>query len=296
MNRILFLLISMLGVSAIVHAQFEGVIDLKVTDHDTLKPVESTYRLFVKGEMLATELKGESQEEQHGKFIFRSDKKVFWIVNDQEKSFIEISVKDDGKSSKHRTDGGKKQANSGSRLKKIGKTEIILGYVCDEMVAEDGSRVAHIWSTKKLGNVYEGLMKTFGRMAETSDGDESDDWEAELSGMKVFPLKIVTSQDGRLRETQQVTKIEPKTVDASLFEPPASYKKQSLEFDMQKMLKGMDGEMKQSKELGAGNKEKNKNLEKMMKDMDKSMKNLYGADSIKDDEDKDDDDDEDDKN
>ncbi|MBI1806569.1 MAG: DUF4412 domain-containing protein [Ignavibacteria bacterium] len=292
MNKIPSLLILLMcSCVAIVRAQFEGVIEMKVTENDNSKPVESIYTLTVKDDMLATELKGDAQDGQHGKFIFRGDKKVFWIINDDEKNFLEISVKEDGKSSKQKTDSGKRKGRSARKLVKTGKTETILGHVCDELMVEDGSRVSHIWGTPKLGNVYEGLMKTFGQMAEQTEGDESEDWEEELAAMKMFPLKIVTTQDSRVRETQEVTRIDSKTIAASTFEPPQGYKKQSLEFDMQKMLKGMDDEMKQAREHSLQNKGKGRDIENMMKEMDRSIKKRGDADSTKDDEDKDDDDD-----
>jgi hypothetical protein len=62
--------------------------------------------------------------------------------------------------------------------------------------------------------------------------------------MKMFPLKLVTARNGVLYETQEVTKIEAKKLPAALFEPPRGYKKEALQFDMEKVLKQMQQEQR----------------------------------------------------
>jgi hypothetical protein len=93
-------------------------------------------------------------------------------------------------------------------------------------------------------------------------------WEGELARMKVFPLKIVTTENADTSESQEVTKIDPKTLEASVFEPPGGYKKQTLGAGMGKMMEQL--QELQSRRAGAGDSSLNKeDLEKMMKEMQK---------------------------
>ena len=92
----------------------------------------------------------------------------------------------------------------------------------------------------------------------------------ELADMKIFPLKVTTSREGTVTEIQEVTKIESKTLAASTFEPPADYKKQSIDLDFQKMMEGM-----KSRDQGnQGEPGQNVDVEKMMKEMQEKMKDV----------------------
>lgn len=259
-----------LGCTSLVFSQFEGVIDMNVVQSVDDSTYETAYTLFVKKDLMATEMKGKGEGTQQGKFIFRGDKKVLWIVNHEEKNFLEISLKDD-ESSKGK--GKKPEAVSTSeKIKKTGKTQKILGYLCEELLVEDGNEVSHIWATSKLGNIYEGLAKSFGELG-GKEMEESDGWEKQLADMKIFPLKIETTKDGKLEQKQEVTRIEEKSVPASTFEPPKGYKKQAFEFDMEKMMKQMQEQMeKEGKEDDEGVDE-----EKLMREVQEKMKQMEEA-------------------
>ena len=48
-----------------------------------------------------------------------------------------------------------------------------------------------------------------------------------------FPLRVITSKDGKETFRMEATSIEKQSLDASLFEPPADYR------DIGSMMKGM---------------------------------------------------------
>src|ERR1051326_8848069 len=82
-------------------AQFEGIIDMKMTRHVEGAPRSVSYSMSVKGEMLAAQAGEGEGSEAKGKFIFRGDRKVMWVVDDQAKTYLEISLTGDA--------GGKKK-------------------------------------------------------------------------------------------------------------------------------------------------------------------------------------------
>lgn len=257
-------LMMFLFIPAPARAQFEGTVDMKMTKNIDGEPQEMLYSMFVKKDMLAAQTKGGDEKMKNGKFIFRGDKKVMWIINDDNKSYLEVSLTEGAKQRGKRS-AGSEGVHSDVDLRKSGKTQKILGYACDEWVADEDGEVTHIWGTPKLGNVYDALMKSLDKMRFGAPESEMHGWEGQLAKMRVFPVKIVTSKDGDVTESQEVTRIDAKPLEASTFEPPAAYKKQSLGVDMGKMMEqlqsksgpGMKGDSSLNKE----------DLEKMFKEM-----------------------------
>ena len=221
---ILLALALCIGPSAML-AQFEGTIDMKMVSQRDDKQAEMLYTMYVKKDMLAADVKGQDESMGGGRFIFRGDKKVFWIINDQEKNYLEMSFKEDqrdtgkGEMKKHK----KEKIN----IHPTGKTQTILGYACEEWEMKEGDEVKSVWGTKKLGNVYEGIAKSFDQLGKRGSKEDEDEW-VQLAHMDIFPLKIVSAENGKVQETQEVTKIESKALPASMFEPPSGYKKHSF--------------------------------------------------------------------
>lgn len=228
-------------------AQFEGSIGMKVTmpEDDTVRQV--SYRLFVRADMLMTEISGNSDSTEEGKFIFRGDRQILWIVNDREKDYLEISLKDTSGNRRRETSADSGAQQHAPLLRKTGNTTSILGYPCSEYVVDEGGRQFRIWGTTRLGDVYEGLQKSFGKMGGDELIDGGRGWEDELASSKIFPLKIVTTKNGKQEETQEVTSIEPSKMAPSTFEPPKEYTRQAMEFDMNKLIQSMQEKMNEER-------------------------------------------------
>jgi len=269
-THIIFLMFVLL--SGVSIAQFEGAIDMKVTMQDEGKSHQMLYTMMVKKNLMAANIKGEDKENIESKFIFRGDKKVLWIVNDAEKVYLEYSLKDEQKPSAKETE------KSNVKVKKTGKKETILGYPCEEVIVEEGNEVTHLWGTTKLGDFYSDLMKSFGYVEGEEASSGSSGWEAELEALKIFPLKIISMENGQVKQTQEVTKIESKSIPVSTFEVPKGYTKQKLEFDMEKMMKEMGKEPGSKKHKytkpDKDNPGMNVEMEKMMKQLEELQKNV----------------------
>ncbi len=272
MNKIKILFCSTIVFAGITLAQFEGAIDMKVSMIDQGKQENVFYTMFVKGNLMATSIKAGTGEAGRGKFILRGDKQLLWIVNDEEKSYFEISMKEDNELKNPDEMKKPEQGDKKPKITKTGKKETILGYSCEEIVIEDKDEVTHIWGTSKLGNLYHDLFKSFGEMGGRGSKREAKDWEDELVNMKLFPLKILSKKDDKLVQSQEVTKIDKKSVASSVFAVPKDYSKQSMNFDIQKMMKEMNNMKKNGKEEDKNDPGENPDLEKMMKQMEEMMK------------------------
>ncbi len=255
MTRVLVILLGWtISFLAPAVAQFEGAIDMKVTapDGDSMRVV--SYSMLINGDKMMSEIMSREDTTKRGRFIFRGDRKLLWIINDDEKSYLEINLGDVQGAAAPRDTAGKDTARPAPRLKKTGAGESILGYQCEEYVVEEGSRVTHIWGTQALGNVYRGLSSSMGEMGGQDAGSTQKGWEDELAAMTLFPLRISTTQNGTMEESQEVTRIHAETVPASAFEPPAAYTKQSMQLDLEKILKEMQDKMDTRADTSGGGK------------------------------------------
>ncbi len=250
-------------------AQFEGALDMKTT----LTPAggearQVAYTLMVKGDKVVADVRQVGGVDNVGKIIYRGDRNLTWVIDDAHKSYLEIDLKPEQEGEQEETAGG---SSSGLKLRKTGKTQRILGYACSEWIVEDSDVATSFWGTSKLGDIYEGLHKTFGQLERRSPRSSSAfGWESELAKLKVFPLKIVTSKGGSVVETQEVTKIEPKTLSASLFEVPEDYKKQDMGPSMEQMMEAL--KKYHGKNGGEAGEMKQEDIEKMLKELQEKMK------------------------
>jgi hypothetical protein len=150
--------------------------------------------------------------------IYRTDSRVSWILNDQDRTYFEIAVAP-RQGSRPAT-----PSEPGSLEKPVitrtNKTRKILGYLCEQVMIQKGETETEIWGTKKLGDLTQMLNQS---LQAESAGDEEGDL---IAKMALYPLQSVTRYEGRVLESQEVTKIERKSLPDDLFRIPAGYSRQ----------------------------------------------------------------------
>ncbi len=130
-------------------------------------------------------------------------------------------------------------------IEKTGRTETILGYKCEEYVTKEKNATTEIWIAEGLGTFMGlgengggggGMGGMFGGKKKAAAG-----WEEKFKGKPGFPLRVV-SRDGKNKETfrMEATKIEPGSLPASLFQPPAGWQRMQMP-NLGDMLKGFGG-------------------------------------------------------
>jgi hypothetical protein len=251
--KILFSIVAAsLIAAAAAYPQFEGTVRMRAVtygDGDS-NVVGST--VYFKGTLFAAVIDPTTETAgQGGKFILRGDKKLMWIVVDEEKKYMEIPL-DKAHTGDTTGHAGMKKTYT---LSKTGKSRSIAGYPCDEWVADEGEGGgARIWATAGLGDMYEGVVKWFDEMSMESATDRSR-WERELADKKLFPLLVVRTEEGEVTETEEVVGIEKKSIPASMFEPPAGYEKQVVDLNFEKMFEEMMKQMDNGGTDSAGTKD-----------------------------------------
>lgn len=180
-----------------------------------------------------------SAEGQSFATIMDLKKMEMLMLMPSEKMYMVMPLKD--KIEKAVGDAVAKEPN----VEKTGRTETILGYKCDEYVSKDRDTTTEIWIAEGLG-AFMGLGSGGGNpMAGMFGGGgkpkAAGGWEEKFKGKAGFPLRVI-SRDAKSRETfkMEATKIEPGSLPASQFQPPAGWQKFQMP-DMGGMMKGLGG-------------------------------------------------------
>jgi hypothetical protein len=151
--------------------------------------------------------------------IYRTDLHVIWMVNDEEKTYFEVSQTQQGEESP-----GIVPPDERPVIRKTGRSRKILGYACEQFLVKHSGAQTEIWGTKRLAGLATALAAALGQ-EQTVDGGS---WTDVLTKRGVFPLLASTRIEGKIVESQEVTRIERLTLPPELFALPAGYKKQSV--------------------------------------------------------------------
>jgi hypothetical protein len=185
---------------------------------------------------------------------------TIYRINDANKSYAEIDL------AKMRQTVGQRQKATEYTVEKLGE-ETMLGYktlhvVAKEKKAAEGEGMnTEMWVAKDVLD-YATYSKLQARPGKTG-GDEGLVKALKEAGTDGMPLKAITSMPGGAKTTMEVVKVEKRSLPASTFEIPAGYTKSGG--GMMDMLGGMGG---------AQADEASKKMGDAQKRMDDAMKNL----------------------
>jgi hypothetical protein len=114
------------------------------------------------------------------------------------------------------------------KIEKTGRTETILGYLCEEYVTHGKKgETVEMWVTDKLG-AFAGLGSGGGGPMGGRRGGGApagQGWEQLIKGKEgFFPLRVISHDaSGKDTFTMQATQIQPGDLPDSLFAPPEGY-------------------------------------------------------------------------
>jgi hypothetical protein len=200
-----------------LRAQFEGVIESRNTTTDELG-AEQQYvmTMWIKGAM-AKITTSATPTTPASTMIYRSDLRVIRMLDDDNKTYFEVpqgKTKEDAAA-----DGGQP-----APLKKTGKTKKILGYRCEQFLIGQGEAETEIWGTKDLRGLSAALARALGE----ERAGQGTAWNDELTKLGIYPLLANTRIEGKVVDSQEVLKIEKRSLGEEIFSLPGGYKKQSV--------------------------------------------------------------------
>ena len=203
--------------------QFEGQIDMKITGQEGMA---GTGKVFVSKVGSRTEMDLESARmPMHMTTLTKfSAPDVMYLINDKARTYTEMDTKKAREQAAKMTGAKDKEAYS---IKVLG-SEKLLGYSTKHVLLSrpgDKSEMEAWTTTDLLGLSYESMKGLIRRPAQ----DEGSMMKAlKDAGAEGFFVKMITREKGKTEPltTMELTKIEKKSLPASMFEVPAGYTKQ----------------------------------------------------------------------
>jgi len=199
---------------------FEGVITMKWSGAEFFDGVQMVY--YVKKNRMRTETSFADDPDMQDVLIEDASAATVTHVWPKDKMYMTMDLKEVAA-------GGPGKGRTFPKLTQTGKSETIAGYACEHYVMDDEQNV-DICVAKGLGYFVGGGIAM-------TDMIFSEDLKTEAAGNPVwvkfldggaFPLKLTRVEHGKATVVAQVTSIEPRKLDDSLFVVPPDYKGGSL--------------------------------------------------------------------
>jgi hypothetical protein len=207
----------LLAASSPAHAQFEGVIELKLTSG--MGAGKMTVQVGKAGMRNEIDIQTKQFPMKSTMLVKASNRDVGYQIDDQNKTYREIDLA-----------RGREMATQGPKdewtAKKLG-TEKMLGYACThaQLKSSRGAEV-EVWTTKDLMDI-ESWAKAMGPRSPTDEGMMK---ALKTIGADGVFMKMVHKKADRPEEsmTMEIVKVEKKSLPASTFEVPAGYTKSEM--------------------------------------------------------------------
>jgi hypothetical protein len=232
-GRLLFLALVASSFVAPVLAQpagFEGIVAFKMGSKGGGAEMTQMY----KGMKNRTEISGRGENTA---MIMDMTTGVMTVLMPQQKMYMVMDMKKAGQAAAGMPFGkGRKDTGVGAgvptamaSIKATGRKETIAGHECEYYVMGEKGE-AEVCSAKGLGMFMMGQSPMGGAMggmaALAALGTNSDAVKLFTDGF--FPLKMVNTEGGKKEVVMEATRVEKKTLDASLFVPPPDYKEMKM--------------------------------------------------------------------
>lgn len=219
---------------------FEGVITMLMNTDDQ-KGMEMVYSL--KGANTRIEMKLPGMQEGQGTMLMDLEAGKMTTLIPQREMYMTMDLNqtaDDISEAAKRSKGSVDDEDAKfQKLTPTGKKETIAGYTCEHWLMGDKQDI-DICVAKGLGyfgmggqsgggsGSFRNLVFNSKLLAEAAAHPE---WVRFLQG-GAFPLKLSFTEEGKVKMSMEVTRIERKSLDDSVFAIPQGYK----EFNMQNMM------------------------------------------------------------
>jgi len=203
-------------------SQFEGVITVKY--YDTFNLDRATFSF--KGSLYRSETINTGGVTSPEAVIVDYKSGIQKQINQTEKNYYEIDMR--------RLDESFKDLIPLPKFTPTGKTETLAGYICEHYLIDDQQKTDMCFA-EGLGYIGSaddfhrgGIWQFFKQSADEQEIKarmDSDPVFKKLIVRGAFPLKISAVENGREKTVMEVIAIERKSLDDSLFQVPAGYKK-----------------------------------------------------------------------
>jgi len=126
-----------------------------------------------------------------------------------------------------RAQGMKQGDHAPPKITPLGTSETIAGRSCDNYLVESDKSKSEFCNTKGLGN-YMTARSPMGRGGASPMNDLDNEAYRAYFKDGFFPLRVSTYDGGTKKVVMEATRVEPKSLDASLFQIPAGYSEMKM--------------------------------------------------------------------
>jgi len=214
---------------------FEGVITMKM-EGESMKGAEMTY--FLKSRHARIEVTTPDNPAGQGVMLWDLEDARMTTLIPSRKMYMTIDMKEAAESMKGVTKNLKKPDGDQEKfpmLTDTGKEETIAGHTCEHWLMGEKQNldmcVAKGLGYFGMGGQGGGGLGALKNLAFSpkllAEAAAHPEWVKFLEG-GAFPLKITSTEDGKVKMNMEATKIEKKALDDSLFSVPSDYKEFSM--------------------------------------------------------------------
>jgi hypothetical protein len=212
-------------------AAFEGKISLSMSAEKKGRTQAMDYS--IKGQKLRIDMNAEGNQVAT---IMDMEKLEMIMLMPSEKMYMVHPIQ------KPLEKAAEKAGQSTADIEVTGKTEVILGYTCNQVFIKDKGTVTEAWLAEGLTG-FQGMGAPGGGGGPFGGKKNANaaKWEEALKGKGGFPLRVI-SRDAKGKETfkMEATKVEPGPLPDSMFAPPADFQKFQMP-NLGNLMKGMGG-------------------------------------------------------
>lgn len=183
--------------------KFEGKVTFNAYDDGTAHTVD----YYVKGSKMRIDA---NENGRQGQVIMDQTAKQFMVIMPQQKMYMVMQIPD----TKTESDNSQ-ESKDDKGFTKTGETKDILGYTAEKLTYKDGDVEGEVWMTKEIGGI---------QLFDNPMQQDKPQWQKDIEEEGYFPLLVYENGE----KVFEVTNIEKKSLDDSMFEAPAGYQKMDM--------------------------------------------------------------------
>jgi hypothetical protein len=190
---------------------FEGVVAYRMSGGE--KSTDMT--MSIKGSQVRTDM---SAEGHNMAMLLDAQASTMTMIMAEQKMYMTMDMK----AMRDHANGMQHGDHAAPKITAMGTSETIAGRRCDNYLVETEKSKVEFCNAKGLGN----FMAPQSPMGRGASGPLNDlDNEAYRAFFKdgFFPLRVTSVDGGTRKVAMEATRVEPKALDASLFQVPAGY-------------------------------------------------------------------------
>jgi outer membrane lipoprotein-sorting protein len=219
LRRFNLTLLALLCATAPALAEFEGILDMKVSMTGTDTGGEGAVKVAVSKAGARNEMNLQAGGmKMQVVMLFKNDtSNVVYRLDEANKTYSEIDL------TKLQELAGRAAQNENYTVKKLGE-EKILDYKTQHVLATGKESKIELWTAKDLLD-YATFNRLQGAQGNRMGGGDQLQKALKDAGADGIPLKMVTTMNDGATVTMEVVKAEKKALPASLFQIPPDFKK-----------------------------------------------------------------------